>query len=725
MTKRIAILLLTGMLAVAAQASIIDGFNGDLSAYTSTVILDANGGGSNTAAWQISDGVLQLNTSTYDGIEQYALILNGFSLSVGEELQVDVVHNGASQDIGLYVGGVAPTTGVRKSYVNVYARSSTEVLSRGFTDIVGGEMNLKGGVISEPAYDKLFIARNAVHDFEAGYYNGSTRVVIADRNGLTDNDGSYIGIYADVRAAGVLGNLDNLAIIPDLVTGRNPIPQNGALSVPVDQVLSWDAPIDPNIVSTAGYRVYLDPNELLVSQGDVSALVSALQEGTSYVHPVNLEFDTTYYWRVDAKNLMDDPNHTDAFFDGPVWSFTTVQEAPIITQQPADARAFQTDADVALTCQFSSVAVPTVEWFKAGNVNPLPDGDSDIVINTANGSGNIYTSTLQILTPTLLDEGQYYCVISNPETSTTDSANLIINQLLAEYDFDGTLAPAAGSVADAPTGQAKTVEGLAEPNSVAASVITPLYVSGADGVGQAVFVNANDFIDFGTTGYPKAGNNDAGVGRGLDQGTVVFWIKPTTPAGAVLANFNNGTSTGFATYLIASDDTADARLYVRTNNGNGLVSQQGRPDRPGWDVADGQWHMIACTWEAGASGTIYVDGQPVVTGVVNAASPFADWQYSVLLGASHQSSNRLFLSDLYSGAVDNLRIYNYRLDADSSAVFAQEYLDATGIVPCLDANFAGNEFNYDNTGSSYCRVDLADFAAFASAWLEGGLYVAP
>lgn len=216
--KKMLFPIFVAVLATTVHATLVDGFSGDLSAYGSTVILDANSGNSNTAAWQITGGKLEYNTTSYDSIEQAVFIFNGLSLAVGQELQIDVVHNGSSQDIGLYVGGSAPVTGVRDSYLNVYARAGNQVLSRGFTDIVSGEMNLKGGVISEAAYDKLFIMRNEVNDFEAGYYNGSTRIVIADRNGLTDIDGSYVGIYTDVRAVGVLGTLDNLTVTPEPCT---------------------------------------------------------------------------------------------------------------------------------------------------------------------------------------------------------------------------------------------------------------------------------------------------------------------------------------------------------------------------------------------------------------------------------------------------------------------------------------------------------------------------
>ena len=55
--KKVCVLMLVSAMAVAAHAVIIDDFSGDLSNYTSTVILDANGGASNTAAWQISGAI--------------------------------------------------------------------------------------------------------------------------------------------------------------------------------------------------------------------------------------------------------------------------------------------------------------------------------------------------------------------------------------------------------------------------------------------------------------------------------------------------------------------------------------------------------------------------------------------------------------------------------------------------------------------------------------------
>ena len=212
------VLFLIGMVAAFSQAAIIDDFSdGDLSDYTSTVILDANGGNANSAAWQITDGALELNTSAYDGIEQAAFIKSGYTLNVGQELQAEFNHNGASQDLGLYVG-INPVAGVRESFVAVYARpGETAVYSRGFNGL--DIMNLKSGTLPSGTVT-MFISRDGENDYEAGFYNGQERVVIANRDGLVFGAGDdlVIGFYTDVRAAGTLGTVDNLAVVPEPAT---------------------------------------------------------------------------------------------------------------------------------------------------------------------------------------------------------------------------------------------------------------------------------------------------------------------------------------------------------------------------------------------------------------------------------------------------------------------------------------------------------------------------
>ena len=204
-------MVVNGQLSVpsAVNATLIDDFSGDLSNFTNTMILDANGGSTNTAAWQIIDGALYLDTTVYDGIEQYAMIYNGLSLAVGEEVQMDLVHNGESQDLGLYVGGTTPTTGTRQDYISMYARNTGEIFSRGFDGTT--EYGQVGWI--SPEYSKLFIARTDGNTYEAGYYDAEGRSVLVTRTPSTANEGDVVGFYADVRAVGTLGSIDNLMVV--------------------------------------------------------------------------------------------------------------------------------------------------------------------------------------------------------------------------------------------------------------------------------------------------------------------------------------------------------------------------------------------------------------------------------------------------------------------------------------------------------------------------------
>ena len=206
----------TVALGSVASAQVIDVFSGDLSAYTLTRILDANGGANNSGVnFEIVGGELGFTTATFDGIEQYAFIRDGLTLSVGQELQVDISGNrGGSQDIGLYVGGLSPTTDVRQEYVNVYYRYTNDnILTRGFDGTT--EFSSAGTSAGlQPDATSLFIARTAVDEYELGFNSPADgRSIIQTRSGLTGNDASFVGLYADVRAFGTVGFVDNLRVV--------------------------------------------------------------------------------------------------------------------------------------------------------------------------------------------------------------------------------------------------------------------------------------------------------------------------------------------------------------------------------------------------------------------------------------------------------------------------------------------------------------------------------
>lgn len=623
--------MLLCVLGLSARAIIVDDFeDGNLNEYTSTVILDNNGGASNTAAWQITDGALQLNTAAYDGIEQYAMIYDGLSLAVGEEIQMTLTHTGASQDLGLYVGGTTPQPGVRQDYIAVYARSTGELFSRGFD---GGSEYGQVGWIS-PAYEKLFIARTDTNTFEAGYYENGVRTIMVTRTPTTANEADVVGFYADVRATGVLGSIDTLELWSDLWAPHEPAPADGDLAagIPlgdntVDLDLSWMAALDPLDES----RVNPDITKHYVFLGAVT------------------ETDPNLYYLGSVAQPQPDAD--------PSTTLGTISDLPVVTNY---------------------------EWTV---VEALAGYDQQ--------SFTVGQSTLDDVDPNN---------IFGPTWSFTTAVG-VDRRLVGEYLFENNL-------------EDNTVENndgnAADPNAPTFDNADPL----APGSGAyAVFNGTNNFIDFGTSAYPKAGPFPHGIGGGLEEGTITAWVKPSQ-VGGLLSNYNDGTTTGFALSLADNSGQADTRINVRGEAAD-VGTVQGRPARTDWDMlGDGQWHMVAATWTWGGTLTVYVDGGEVASVAAGSPAEFADWQYGVLFGATRSGADRTVLQNFYGGFVDNLRIYNYELTPDE---IANEYYTVTGSAACTDPDFAGSAFNFVNAGSSYCKVDLADFAEFAANWLASGL----
>jgi hypothetical protein len=459
-----------------------------------------------------------------------------------------------------------------------------------------------------------------------------------------------------------------------------------------------------------------EPNTLKMDKLSFDPAVTSVSIDSfpSYSTPLA---DGTYYWRIDGLDAAPvDPN----VLVGPFWSFTSPSVPIVPVDQPADVRVFPADPAV-LTVNFSSFYAPTVKWFKDDNttVTEITTGTA-----TTNNGGGDFTATLTLAAPVSVSaEGQYYCEVSNDGGTTwhrSGVGNLIVKRQLAQYAFNGNLTDSSGN--GAPEGTALDTQG--DPNSLNAVPASISYVAGVDGAADAaIYLAVNQYVDFGVEGYPKANAfTSNGFGGGMDEGTIVFWVKSdvTSALQTVWGNFNDGTTNGFAAQIQADQDFD---LFVRGDGGVTLANHPaGRPNRPEFNLTDGNWHMMAACW-SGNTSTLYVDGQWVVNGTGIAPASYSAWQYGVMLGAVRAMANRYQLTDMFQGgAIDNLRIYNYRLDADSIAAFAQEYLDYTGVRPCINMSFAESAYNFDNTGDSYCKVDLADFADFAAAWLGSGLY---
>lgn len=111
----------------------------------------------------------------------------------------------------------------------------------------------------------------------------------------------------------------------------NPVPDGKTLvDSEVTAAVSWTAPEDPNLLSITGYDVYFgtDPNRINNPKTFV----------TTEALPVTLDYNTTYYWRVDSHVVWDSSDisgtgSSSQIVKGFDWSFTTLPDdiTPLVT----------------------------------------------------------------------------------------------------------------------------------------------------------------------------------------------------------------------------------------------------------------------------------------------------------------------------------------------------------------------------------------------------------
>ncbi len=527
---------------------------------------------------------------------------------------------------------------------------------------------------------------------------------------------------------------------------------NGAA---VDVTLKWNPARDPEKVEEVNPDI-VEEYVFVGAEGEAQYYVGSLGDPgitlTESVFELSLDYDTTYNWTVvDAldgyaqtlttANTLDDADPNNII--GRTWTFDTLLSSAVITTQPSDARAFETDDSVSFTVGFNTVVNPVVaaDWYKDGEKLTV-GGDVSVTFTSEVGDGE---STLTIATPTADDEGQYYCVLntdSNTSVTSDDSQSatrlLTIKRLLAKYTFDNESDPLAdtGEFADEvgvvrEAAELKTVS-LDDPNEVLAVSATPVVVDGI--VGTALYLDGDEYVDLDSESYPKAGPLNTlgdirgsgyekqGFGRGMDAGSILLWIKPESD-GCVIGNASNLDGTHIA---VTTNGTDSARVIVRGENWDGGWQNLGEANgaynyMTDYSMQDGEWHLFAATWDE-STARIYINGELVSENTQGYAENYTAWDFSNLIGVSRQGQpNRHLLNagDFVTGAIDEVRIYNYPI---SAADIASEYelLNEVGVTPCLNHNFVGSEVNLDNTASSYCVVDLVDFALLAGNWLANG-----
>ncbi|MCE5184516.1 MAG: hypothetical protein LLF76_00120 [Planctomycetaceae bacterium] len=547
-------------------------------------------------------------------------------------------------------------------------------------------------------------------------FNMSADAVTALQNSIGEW-GYNLGFILNTGAGSTTIYVDNIWLYPEGPVAdlfpHSPLvdPVADMVNLVTNVTLSWKAADDPNRATANNVHpdivdqyVFMstatDPNLFYVGATGVDPGIE--NPDSSYGPINNLPFETTYYWAVveamsgytqaltpGVSTIGDvDPNN----IIGPTWHFVTLSTSPQIIAQPVSTRGqLGQPLSPAFTITVSSVTPESYQWYASADA--LID-DSDVALSAG------ITNVLSFNSLTTGAQKYYYCRVTNSSATPVDSdvVNLVVERKVAEYLFEGNLNDTSGS---AQNGTAVNGAVTAAGDSV-------------QGTSALVLNGTNQYVTLPINGFPRAYLTGAnGIGGGLDIGSIICWVK-ATKNGAVLANHNDAAATGFQ--LTVADDIG---MLVRRETGTASSVAKAQAI-----VGDGNWHLIAATWQLGSGGQmrIYVDNAEVTSVASTGAPSFAAWTRNILLGANRANeADRTVIGSYFGGKIDNLRVYNYVLTAETIAL---EYYNVTGKQTCLNTAFEGSGFNVDNTGSSYCRVDIADFAQMAESWLANGFYPA-
>jgi len=450
----------------------------------------------------------------------------------------------------------------------------------------------------------------------------------------------------------------------------DPVPADRATDVALDATLGWTPAEDPNnpgqpLPGITGYFVYLaDDEQAVVDAGvdDTTGVFRGFQAADDLTYQPGVDdaaplmADRVYYWRVDTR-LVDDAN----VVRGMVWSFQTLKLKPKIQTHPEDVRAFPGETATLTVVPEPNQAGIHYQWYHgpAGDTSQPLGGDA---------------AALVLEDVQAADEGWYWCMLSNEAGDTpSEPAWLAVNRLMGHWTFDGDLVSALGDGRDGvPIG--------GDPN----------FVAGVDGMAVEFFedgrlievADSNSVFNF----YP----------RGI---TVSAWVKTIEP--------------GYGAYVSKQDRVQPWKGFLLSHNGaSAIFNIRGLPTQPvamgSTPIDDNEWHLVTGTYDnVTGVARLYVDG--VLDTETAGQTPLAETTNRPLVFGAETSQPVELVGDRvpYLGALDDVRIWNYALDA---VAVARLYSEMTGEAVC--PSYPAYDLNED------CEVDLADLVILATNWLQ-------
>jgi len=596
---------------------------------------------------------------------------------------------------------------------------------------------VEGGWAQEPVIPRDLVLTVSIYESD-GSFTGSDDVDIEGARGVTLIDsvsvsypamevGKYITDSVTLQyigstsgelflrfkneGDGVSGTEDRFAIdsvqIAELPSIVNPFPKDGTGLVAVElnspqndliftvtneNIVKVDVLFgpDPNLS-----EIYKIVDGMSVSPGQYTITLE-----TEY--PQNLTWSTEYFWSVLAYAY--DPNGTkvELAYTSPIWSFTTIQEGPLLGNVTPAKLVARIGKDAVLGLTMSS-KVDTFQWYK--------EGDPAVALSNGTEYAGVDTDTLTVFNAQPDDAGFYYCI--GKETATGLSAQsssrgeLRVGELKSYYPFETTY-------------------------TVGADLFTPDIISGKDMqlMGGASLSDEYSLIDKNLLLVNPSGAKlqwarilDTTVAHYEDI-TIACWVRPTT-----LINSNDRDRWN---RVWDFGDNANEAFFLT------MLYRQNDPRQGGWDVARSEWnwytiddggqsvrhnreldveseidpevwYYVVVTVEDGY-GRIYLNGE---CGTENKSPQGLTLQSPIGFKKTYNYIGKAVGADVpyLNARIDDFRIYNYALTKQE---IAEEYNRVTGVESICDLEIYDL---YDWDFNRNCKIDLPDFAEIAAKWL--------
>ncbi len=366
----------------------------------------------------------------------------------------------------------------------------------------------------------------------------------------------FVGLYGFGARTGGVSNehrVDNVRIsTPQDAT--NPSPRIGAVEVPWDVTLSWNAP-EVDLAADEAYQVTLQTDGI----GDSNDVTLEYVTEPAYTPTEPLSPETAYFWRIDRVDISGtDPNVTST---GNWWYFTTKGVKPKITVNPSNVLIWPGET-ASFTCQAESDTPVTYQWYKGLGAIP---GETSNILTIANAQDS--------------DAADYYCVATNPNGSTqSGSASLRIKHMLGWWKLDGDV---------------KAVEGFGSDGIIynAPADANDMFIEGMDGlaIGVNIDIERDQYVDFGGVGI-----------TGEMPRTITCWAKNAVPW-TEIDEWSN--IFGFSSIEGLAEQSFD--FNRRGGQDQYCIHRYGAE----WNMhaIDGEWHLLIATFENDTV-TWYVDG---------------------------------------------------------------------------------------------------------------------